>query len=161
MKYALKQKTERTINNDKDACIIPSQDGSSVGDKVKFKEEMSLSNENLLETRGTKENVSNKVPNTEMVLKVPSLSITIKSEYCDNSERKEKFPTITVKEEPRFFEESSINVETDHDNIKIEPIEENTLKSESVIIPCDPFNSSLVWKYIPRPTVSWKFPGKK
>ena len=51
---------------------------------------------------------------------------------------------LTVKEEPRFFEESSINVETDHNDIKIEPIEENSLKSESVIIPCDPFNSSIV-----------------
>ena len=37
-------------------CIVPSQDGSSVGDKVKFKEE----------TTGTKQNVSNKVSNTEM-----------------------------------------------------------------------------------------------
>ena len=69
---------------------------------------------------------------------------TIKNGYCDNSERKEKFPTITVKEEPRFFEESSINVETDHKAVKIEPIEENTLKSESFTIPCDPFNSSIV-----------------
>ena len=137
-------KTEKTINNDKDACIIPSQDGSSVGDKVKFKEEISLSNESLLETRNTKQNVSNKVPNTEMDLKVPNLNITIKNEYCDNSERKEKFETIMVKEEPRFFEESSINIETNHNDIKIEPIEENTLKSESVIIPCDPFNSSIV-----------------
>ena len=50
-----------------------------------------------------------------------------------------------VKEEPRFFEESSINVETDHNAIKIEPIEENALKYESVIIPCDPFNSSIVF----------------
>ena len=48
-------KTER-IDNDKDECIIPSQDGSSVGDKVKFKEEISLSNESLLETRNTKQN---------------------------------------------------------------------------------------------------------
>ena len=137
-------KKERTINNDKGGCIIPSQDGSSVDDKVKCKEEMSISNETLVETRGTKQNVSNKVSNTEMDLKVPSLNITIKNEGCDNSERKEKFETVMIKEEPRFFEESSINVETDHNDIKIEPIEENTLKSESVIIPCDPFNSSIV-----------------
>lgn len=142
MKYS--SKTERTINNDKDACIIPSQDGSSVGDKMKFKEEMSTSNETLVETRDTKQNLSNKVSNTEMDLKVPSLNITIKNEDCDNSERKQKFETVMVKEEPKFFEESSINVETDHNDIKIEPIEENSLKSESVIIPCDPFNSSIV-----------------
>ena len=113
---------------------------------MKFKEEMSLSNETLVETRGTKQNVSNKVSNTEKDLTAaPNLNITIKNEYCDNSERKEKFETITVKEEPRFFEESSINVETDHNNIKIEPIEENTLlKYECVIIPCDPFNSSII-----------------
>ena len=60
----------------------------------KFKEEISLSNESLLETRNTKQNVSNKVPNTEMDLKVPNLNITIKNEYCDNSERKEKFETV-------------------------------------------------------------------
>ena len=42
MKNEVCIKTERNINNDKDGCIVPSQDGSSVGDKVKFKEEMSL-----------------------------------------------------------------------------------------------------------------------
>ena len=31
------------------------------------------------------------------------------------------------------------------ENIKIEPIEENTLKSENVIDPCDPLNSSTVF----------------
>ena len=116
---------ERTINNDKDTCIIPSQDGSSVGDKVKFKEEMSISNETLVETRGTKQNVSNKISNTEMDFKVPNLNITIKNEYCDNFERKEKFQTITVNGEPRFFEESYIKLETDHNDKNIEPIEEN------------------------------------
>ena len=186
-------KHERTIINDDNACRIPSQDGSSVGDKVifsnenedrianengrfpckyccqtfskliyamshekksckrksnqmknKLKEEMSIFNGTLVDTRYTMQNIANEVSYTEMNLDVPNPNIKIKTEDCDNSERKEKFETVMVKEEPRFFEESSINVETDHNNIKIEPIEENTLKSESVIIPCDPFNSSIV-----------------
>ena len=86
-----------------------------------------------------------KYPIQIWILKHPVWTLSLsKGEYCDNSERKEKFETVIVKEEPRFFEESSINVETDHNNIKIEPIEENILKSESVVIPCDPFNSSIV-----------------